>query len=164
MVKNADTMWMEQALILAERAQERGEVPVGALLVQGNKIVGQGWNCSIAHTDPTAHAEIMALREAGVALKNYRLCHTTLYVTLEPCAMCLGAMVHARIARLVFGAFDYKSGVLTSAASLLDQECFNHRFSWQGGVLADECAVLLSEFFKFRRAQAKALKRQRADE
>jgi tRNA(adenine34) deaminase len=146
-----DLKWMRMALELAHRAQDHNEVPVGAVIVQEGKLVGQGWNRPISSHDPTAHAEIIALRDAGRALQNYRLCNTTLYVTLEPCAMCLGAMVHARIDRLVFGAFDLKSGAVTSAFALLEQAHFNHQFTWQGGVLAEECGLLLSAFFKNRR-------------
>jgi len=153
-----DLKWMRLALGLAEQAKDQNEVPVGAVLVRGGDVVGQGWNSPIAHTDPTAHAEIIALRQAGETLQNYRLCGTTLYVTLEPCTMCLGALVHARVDRLVFGAFDRKSGAVTSALSLLDVGHFNHQFAWQGGVLADECSALLSDFFKMRRAKLKQLK------
>lgn len=135
----SDETFMRRALELAQRAQAEGEVPVGALVVLEGKIVGEGWNRPIASCDPTAHAEIQAMREAAGALKNYRLAAATLYVTLEPCEMCLGAMFHARIARLVYGATDPKKKILKSQAIV------------EGGVLAEECGALLSGFFAARR-------------
>lgn len=155
---NNDEYWMRYAMALAERARKNDEVPVGAVLVHQGKVIAEGWNHPIASHDPTAHAEMMALRAGGQALSNYRLLDTTLYVTLEPCAMCAGAMVHSRIARLVFGASDAKTG---SAGSLLDipgHPGMNHRISVEGGVLAEECAGQLSAFFRDRRAQKKALR------
>jgi tRNA(adenine34) deaminase len=141
-----------EALALARAAGARGEVPVGALVVCDGAIVGRGGNAPIAHNDPTAHAEIAALREAGAALGNYRLPGCALYVTLEPCAMCAGAVMHARIARLVFGARDPKSGACGSVVDLFADRRLNHHTTVVGGVRADECAALLSGFFVERRA------------
>ena len=146
-----DERWMEHALLLARRAEQAGEVPVGAVVVGDGQILGEGWNRPISTCDPTAHAEILALRDAGAAAKNYRLTGATLYVTLEPCAMCVGAIVQARIARLVFGAYDPKAGAVGSAIDLSDSAAFNHRFEIQGGVLADECGAQLKSFFEQRR-------------
>ncbi|MEW6353033.1 MAG: tRNA adenosine(34) deaminase TadA [Pseudomonadota bacterium] len=146
-----DEHWMRHAIVLAARAQEEGEVPVGAVLVLGDEVVGEGWNRPIAAHDPTAHAEIMALRAGASMLGNYRLNDTTLYVTLEPCVMCAGAMVHARIKRLVFGAHDPKAGAVTSVFNILDSNKLNHRVEYAGGILAEECGALLSSFFKARR-------------
>ena len=148
-----DEAWMRCALALAERAETQGEVPVGAVIVKDGRVIGEGWNQPIAKHDATAHAEIMALRAAGTAQDNYRLLGATLYVTLEPCMMCAGAMVHARIARLVYGAPDPKSGVITSVMSLLDAPHLNHRIAWRDGVLADVCSEKLSGFFKTRRGE-----------
>lgn len=136
----------------AERAYARGEVPVGALLVSEGRLVARGWNQPIGSHDPSAHAEIVALRRAGVRIGNYRLTGTTLYVTLEPCMMCVGAIIHARIARLVYGAPDPKSGMAGSVADLLDEPCHNHRVAVRGGVLAEECGALLRRFFRERRS------------
>ncbi len=147
----SDEAWMSQALALAERAAQEGEVPVGAIIVMDGRVIGEGWNRPIAGHDATAHAEIVALREAGAAQHNYRVLDATLYVTLEPCMMCAGAMVHARIRRLVFGAYDPKSGVVCSVMALLDAPHVNHRITWQGGVMAETCGEKLSEFFKARR-------------
>jgi tRNA(adenine34) deaminase len=142
---------MRHALKLARRAQDLGEVPVGALLVQGEDIVAEGWNRPIASHDPSAHAEMVAMREAAAALRNYRLGGLTLYVTLEPCVMCAGAIIHARIARLVFGASDPKAGAVNSVYDLIANPKLNHKPEWTGGVLADECGALLQEFFRARR-------------
>lgn len=142
---------MEQALALAGRAEAEGEVPVGALVVRNGLCIGMGWNRPIAHHDPTAHAEILALRQAGLRLLNYRLTGCTLYVTLEPCAMCMTAIVHARIARLVFGAADPKRGAVCSALSLANADFLNHRVEWQGGVMEAACSQLLTDFFRKRR-------------
>jgi tRNA(adenine34) deaminase len=150
--RSPDETWMRQALALADRAAAEGEVPVGAVIVNEGRIIGQGWNRPIAGHDATAHAEVVALREAGCALGNYRLTGATLYVTLEPCMMCAGAMVHARIARLVFGAPDPKSGVVTSVMRLLDAPHLNHRVNYQGGVLAEDCGAKLTDFFVARRS------------
>lgn len=142
---------MRRALELALRAREAGEVPVGALVVRDDKIVGEGWNRPIAASDPTAHAEIEALRVAARQLESYRLGGTTLYVTLEPCAMCAAAIVHARVERVVFGAWDPRVGAAGSALNLLNMPAMNHRVDAFGGVLMDECGALLKEFFAQRR-------------
>ena len=142
---------MQTALVLAARAAASGEVPVGAVLVQGESLLAEGWNQPIAAHDPTAHAEVMALRAAGQSLGNYRLADTTLYVTLEPCLMCVGAIVHARVARLVFGAYDPKSGAVTSCMHGFEVPGLNHRVESSGGVMADECGGMLKEFFRERR-------------
>lgn len=148
---NSDITWMQKALELAEYAGKNKEVPVGAVLVLNQEIIGTGWNHPISTHDPTAHAEIMALRHGAEYLKNYRLIDTTLFVTLEPCAMCVGAIIHARIARLVFGAFDPRSGAVQSTVRLLNEKHFNHQVEWQGGVLAQQCGLVLKEFFQERR-------------
>ncbi|WP_072032306.1 tRNA adenosine(34) deaminase TadA [Erwinia sp. 9145] len=155
-----DEVWMRHALMLARRAWEEGEVPVGAVLVQGERAIGEGWNRPIGHHDPTAHAEIMALRQGGAVLENYRLLDTTLYVTLEPCVMCAGAMVHSRIGRLVFGARDEKTGAVGSLLDVLGHPGMNHQVAFTEGVLAEECAAMLSDFFRHRRAEKKALRQQ----
>lgn len=142
---------MGEALALARAAGERGEVPVGAIVVRDGAIVGRGGNAPIAASDPTAHAEIAALRDAGRALGNYRLPGCSLYVTLEPCAMCAGAMLHARIARLVFGARDPKTGACGSVIDLFAEPRLNHHATAVAGVRADECGALLSAFFAARR-------------
>lgn len=146
-----DIDWMHHALKLAERAQQEGEVPVGAVLVLNDEIIGAGWNRPITAHDPTAHAEIMALRAGAAKLGNYRLNDTTLYVTLEPCVMCAGAIVHARIKRLVFGASDPKAGAIVSAFNILDSARLNHRVEYASGILAEECGGMLSRFFEARR-------------
>jgi tRNA(adenine34) deaminase len=148
-----DIDWMQYALKLAERAQQEGEVPVGAVLVLNDEIIGEGWNRPIAAHDPTAHAEIMALRAGAEKLGNYRLNDTTLYVTLEPCIMCAGAMVHARIKRLVFGASDPKTGAVGSVFDILCFPQLNHRVDSVGGILAEECSAILSSFFSSLRAK-----------
>ncbi len=142
---------MRYAIRLAQRAEQRGEVPIGAIIVKNDQCIAEGWNTPIATHDPTAHAEIMAIRKAGVALQNYRLCDATLYVTLEPCVMCMGAISHARIKRLVFGAFDPKRGAVCNALSLTDASFLNHRVNWTGGTLEEECRELLKDFFRARR-------------
>jgi tRNA(adenine34) deaminase len=143
---------MRRALALAAEAERHGEVPVGAVVVADGEIVGEGWNRPIGARDPTAHAEIVALRAAAAALQNYRLPGTTLYVTLEPCAMCAGAIVHARVARVVFGATDPRAGAAGSVFDLLPSDRrFNHYVSCEGGVLAEQCAGLLRDFFRARR-------------
>ena len=142
---------MRRALELARRAQEAGEVPVGAVVVLDEKVIGEGWNRPISASDPTAHAEVQAMRNASATLRNYRLLGTTLYVTLEPCAMCVGAMFHARIRRVVFGAADPKTGAAGSTVNLFDEKRLNHHALVQGGVLAAECGALLSGFFGSRR-------------
>jgi len=150
-VDTADLVFMARALELAREAAAAGEVPVGAVVVKDGRIVAEGWNRPIGTCDPTAHAEIVALRAAGTALDTYRLTDTTLYVTLEPCAMCAGAMVHARVRRLVFGALDPRAGAAGSVFSVVQNPALNHRIETSGGVLADECGTLLRDFFAARR-------------
>ena len=154
-VAAGDAGFMRQALALARAAAQAGEVPVGALVVKDGAIIGRGHNRPVSGHDPTAHAEIQALREAAAALRNYRLDGCELFVTLEPCAMCSGAMLHARLARVVYGAADPKTGAAGSVVDLFAQPRLNHQTQVQGGVLADECGALLSEFFRTRRQQAK---------
>ncbi|SMF96596.1 tRNA(adenine34) deaminase [Methylomagnum ishizawai] len=146
-----DGYWMRHALALAAQARALGEVPVGAVLVKDGAILAQGWNRPISTHDPTAHAEIVALREAGARIGNYRLVDTTLYVTLEPCVMCLGAISHARVKRLVYAATDPKRGAVESALHLAEAEFLNHRLETTGGVLGDECGAMLREFFRAKR-------------
>ena len=146
-----DLQFMAAALALAKQAGAAGEVPIGAVLVRQGKIVAAAANAPIGSHDPSAHAEVLALRAAGQALANYRLPDTTLYATLEPCAMCAGALIHARIARLVFGARDPQRGAAGSAFDLFKHESANHRVEVVGGVLADECGATLREFFRERR-------------
>jgi tRNA(adenine34) deaminase len=146
-----DQHWMRQALRGAQHAAAAGEVPVGAVLVAGDRLLAEGRNRPIAGHDPSAHAEIECLRAAGRALANYRLTGTTLYVTLEPCLMCVGALVHARVARVVFGAADPKSGAVNSLCRGFELPGLNHRVQAAGGVLATECGQLLREFFRARR-------------
>ena len=142
---------MQTALEQAAEAAAAGEIPVGAVITMGGEVLSTGQNRSIRDFDPSAHAEIIALRAAGQAQGNHRLGNSTLYVTLEPCAMCIGAAVQARIARMVFGAYDPKAGAAGSAIDLTDSAAFNHRFEVLGGVLADECGVVLQDFFRSRR-------------
>ena len=149
-----DERWMREALALATSAQARGEVPVGAIVVRDGAIVGRGGNAPIAGNDPTAHAEIAALRAAGATLGNYRLPDCDLYVTLEPCTMCAGAIMHARIRRLVFGAGDPKTGACGSVIDLFADARLNHHTAVRGEVLAAECGAILSGFFAARRAEA----------
>ncbi len=151
MDRAVDEAWMTRALALADRAEREGEVPVGALVVIEGQVIGEGWNQPIGCHDPSAHAEVMALRAAGRALQNYRLPGATLYVTLEPCTMCAGAIIHARIDRVVFGASDPKSGAASSVFSLLGDHRYNHRPVVTGGILSNECADRLTTFFKQRR-------------
>jgi tRNA(adenine34) deaminase len=146
-----DERWMDEALSLAREAQSRGEVPVGAVVVHDGAVIGRGGNAPVAASDPTAHAELAALRDAGRALGNYRLPGASLYVTLEPCAMCAGAIMHARIARLVFGARDPKTGACGSVVDLFAERRLNHHTTVAGGVRAEACALLLSTFFAERR-------------
>lgn len=147
-----DQYWMRRALALAQRAAQAGEVPVGALLVRGAELIGEGWNQPIGASDPTAHAEIVALRAAAARIGNYRLVDSTLYVTLEPCPMCAGAMIHARVARVVFGAADPRAGAAGAVFDLLRSPALNHRAEVTGGILAEECGTLLRAFFRARRA------------
>ena len=151
-----DEFYMREALSLARAAECLGEVPVGALVVRDGEIVGRGFNAPIGENDPTAHAEIAALRDAGRFLGNYRLPGCELYVTLEPCAMCAGALVHGRISRLVYGACDLKTGAVRSVFPLLNDPRHNHQIAVTAGVLADECSQQLSAFFQKRRTQKRA--------
>ena len=146
-----DDDWMRRALALAARAEAEGEVPVGALVVRDGQVLGEGWNRPIGAQDPTAHAEILALRAAAAAVADYRLGGATLYVTLEPCPMCAAAMAHARIARLVFGAWDPRQGAAGSAYNLVTAPAMNHREDAFGGVLSEDCGALLKRFFASRR-------------
>ncbi|MDX1344821.1 MAG: tRNA adenosine(34) deaminase TadA [Sedimenticolaceae bacterium] len=156
MTESDDSHWMEYALRLAHQAEAQGEVPVGAVIVSNGKIIGEGYNRPIESRDPTAHAEIEAIRDAGRRVDNYRLLDATLYVTLEPCAMCAGAIVHARIDRVVYGTSDPKGGACGSVFDLLPaDERFNTRVEVTAGVLATECATLLSQFFQRRRMEKK---------
>ncbi len=146
-----DLNYMHHALELAQRAQAADEVPVGALLVQDDHIIGEGWNMPISNHDPSAHAEMQALRAAAQKLSNYRLPGTTLYVTLEPCVMCAGAIIHARIKRVVFGARDPKTGAAGSVFDILTSDRHNHGVRITEGILAEECGQLLTDFFRARR-------------
>ena len=148
---SVDEKWMALAIEQAKLAEKINEVPVGAVLVQDDQLIASAHNQPITNHDPTAHAEIQLLRAAGKQLNNYRLPNTTLYVTLEPCTMCLGAMIHARVSHVVFGAYDQKTGVCGSCQDLSTSECFNHTIDIDGGVLVDECKQLLQKFFKKRR-------------
>ena len=148
---NEDEKWMNLALEQARKAEDEGEVPVGAILVKNGLLLAQAHNEPISKNDPTAHAEIQLIRAAGVKLKNYRLNGTSLYVTLEPCAMCLGAMIHARIYRIVFGASDSKTGTCESCNDINNGNFANHKFSITGKILEKECSELLQSFFKHRR-------------
>jgi tRNA(adenine34) deaminase len=149
--ESLDIFWMQRAIELAREAEQRGEVPVGAVLVKDNQVVGEGYNAPIATHDPSAHAEIQAIRAAASALGNYRLLNTTLYVTVEPCVMCAGAIVHARIGELVYGASEPRSGAAGSVFNLLQSDTLNHQVTIRSGVLKEECASLLKNFFQQRR-------------
>jgi len=154
MPNEQDLEFMQLALVEAQKARALGEVPVGAVLVSDNQVIATGHNQPISNNDPSAHAEVAALRAAGQNLSNYRLPNTTLYVTLEPCMMCCGAIMHARISRVVYGAADAKTGCVHSVLNLFDNPQLNHHTMVEGGVLAEECAQVLKDFFKERRAQA----------
>lgn len=156
MDKPDDEFFMREALSLAQQAAAAGEVPVGAVVVKDGQIVGRGSNAPISKHDPTAHAEIAAMRDAAQRLGNYRLVDCELFVTLEPCVMCVGAMFHARIARVVYGARDPKTGAAGSVVDLYSEERLNHHATIEGGLLAEECGKVLSDFFAMRRAQQKA--------
>lgn len=155
--ESRDEYWMRRALHLAQRAAAAGEVPVGAVLVRSDQLIGEGWNSPISNKDPSAHAEIMALRQAGDRLAAYRFPDTTLYVTLEPCFMCAGALIHARLWRLVFGAADCKTGACGGQFDLLGLPGHNHYPQVLGGILAQECGALLRAFFRERRRSTGAL-------
>ncbi len=152
-LESPDHFWMRHALELAQRAGREGEVPVGAVLVKDGQILGEGWNRPIIECDPSAHAEMQALRAAGKLIGNYRLCDTTLYITLEPCTMCAGAIIHARVKRVVFGAYDPKTGAAGSVFDVLNSDRYNHRVECVGGVLQDECSQMLTKFFRARRGK-----------
>ena len=153
-----DELWMHEALSLADHAENAGEVPVGAVVVLNGEIIGEGWNHPISGHDPTAHAEIMALRDAASRITNYRLVDADLYVTIEPCTMCAGALVHARVRRVIYGAAEEKAGVVDSNGQLLQQLWMNHRVEVVRGVLEKQCKEKISQFFKRRRAEKKAEK------
>jgi len=160
MCPDSPEYWMERALVLASASAERNEVPVGAVVVLQGKVIGSGSNGPIGSNDPTAHAEIQALRQAAQVVQNYRLVGADLYVTLEPCAMCAGAIVHSRINRVYFGAHEPKSGAIESNLQLFGQACMNHKVQVTAGIKADQCAAVISEFFARRRREKKALKRK----
>lgn len=152
----SDEVWMRHALKLAKHAESLGEIPVGAVIVdENNQIIGEGYNQPIMQHNPTAHAEIMAIEQAGQCIRNYRLVNTTLYVTLEPCIMCAGAIIHSRIHRVVYGASDYKTGAAGSYIDILSRTGINHFAQITGGILSDECSSMLSNFFQKRRQQKK---------
>lgn len=146
-----DRFWMQRALDQAVIAAQKNEVPVGAIVVEENVAIGSAYNCPIATHDTTAHAEIQALRQASQFKSNYRLPGTTLYVTIEPCTMCVGALIHARVERLVFGAREPRAGAVVSLFQLLDGEGYNHKVSYTEGILAEDCSAMLQDFFKARR-------------
>ncbi|KPV95098.1 tRNA-specific adenosine deaminase [Pseudoalteromonas sp. P1-9] len=155
----SDEYWMIEALKRADIAEQHGEIPVGAIVVKDNQIIAEGYNLSITQHDPSAHAEMMAIRQAGKYIENYRMLDCTLYVTLEPCSMCAGLLVHSRIKRLVFGAHDEKTGSAGSIMDLTRHEKLNHQVDVTSGVLAEVCSEKLSAFFKKRRAEIKAAKK-----
>ncbi|OUS32691.1 hypothetical protein A9Q98_01135 [Thalassotalea sp. 42_200_T64] len=156
-----DEDFMRQAMLLAEKADLEGEIPVGAVLVANEKVISEGWNQSIQLHDPSAHAEMQAIRQAGPQVENYRMLDCTLYVTLEPCPMCAGLLVHSRIKRLVYGASDLKTGSCGSVFNLTNSDKLNHQVEVTSGVLKDECSTMLSAFFKRRRNEKKAAKKAR---
>ncbi|AAO54978.1 tRNA adenosine(34) deaminase TadA [Pseudomonas syringae pv. tomato] len=150
--RSNDQHFMREALALAAQGALLGEVPVGAVVVHNGEIIGRGYNCPISGSDPSAHAEMVAIRDAARALGNYRLPGSTLYVTLEPCSMCAGLIVHSRVARVVYGALEPKAGIVQSQGQFFSQGFLNHRVLFEGGVLGEECGAMLSEFFRLRRA------------
>ena len=150
-MKFTDEYWMGKALELASKAESEDEVPVGALIVKDDQLIAEAWNQPIQSHDPSAHAEMNAIRKAGQVLNNYRLNDTTLYVTLEPCSMCVGAMIHGRIKRLVFGAFDPKTGAAGSAIELIQSDVHNHRIEVVAGIMEGQCREILQMFFKKKR-------------
>ena len=151
MNEKIDQKWMLKALELARKAEAAGEVPVGAVLVKDDQLIAEGWNQPITSHDATSHAEIMAMRKAGIKLNNYRLVDTTMYVTLEPCSMCVGAMIHARVAKVVYAASEPRTGALGGAFNLLEANQHNHLFDIESGVMADESKAMLQRFFQSRR-------------
>ena len=148
-----DAKWMQRAFELAQKAKTHNEVPVGAVIVYEDKIIGEGWNQPITSNDPSAHAEIVALRQAGQTLNNYRLPGVVMYVTLEPCAMCAGAMVHARISKLIYAVDDPRTGACGSVFNLLQSDELNHKVEIEKGVMEDECRALIQDFFKAKRSK-----------
>ena len=150
-----DIYWMRQAMTLAQHAESIGEVPVGAVIVKDNELIAEGLNYPIKSNDPTAHAEIVALRAAASKLGNYRLVDTTMYVTLEPCTMCAGALIHARVKRIVIGAMDPRTGAAGSVFNVLNNDKLNHRLEIEQGILEEECSTMLSNFFKNKRVVKK---------
>ncbi|MFT6389043.1 MAG: tRNA(adenine34) deaminase [Cellvibrionaceae bacterium] len=162
--KKGDVYWMQEALTLARQAGDEGEVPVGAIVVIDNNIVGQGFNQPISSCDPTAHAEIIALRDAAKNIGNYRLVNATIYVTLEPCTMCAGAIVHSRVKRLIYGAKEPKAGAIESQAELLRAPYINYRVEVEGGICEQESSELISAFFTGRRAQQREQKKKEENE
>lgn len=148
---NSDRKCMQQAYMLAQKAKQHGEVPVGAVIVHDNRIIGMGWNQPITSNDPSAHAEIIALRDAGGTMGNYRFPGAVMYVTLEPCAMCAGALVHARLAGLIYAVDDFRSGACGSVLNVPQTDALNHRTSIKKGVMENECRLLIQDFFKARR-------------
>lgn len=150
--RSRDEHFMREALALAAQGAALGEVPVGAVLVKDGEVIGRGFNCPISQHDPSAHAEMVAIRAAALAVENYRLPGSTLYVTLEPCSMCAGLIVHSRIARVVYGAREPKAGVVVSRGQFFTQDFLNHRVLAEGGVLMEECGAVLVDFFRQRRA------------
>ena len=151
---SSDIAFMRRAIALAEQAAAAAEVPVGALVVKDGQVIGEGFNQPISSCDPTGHAEIVAMRNACAAVQNYRLSGCDLYVTIEPCTMCVGAMIHARIGKIIFGAAEPRAGALESQLRLMDMSHFNHSIAWQGGVLAEECGAIMSDFFRQKRAKS----------
>lgn len=156
-----DHLFMRRAMELAAQAEQQGEVPVGAVLVREGKVIAEGWNQSISHHDATAHAEMQVLRKAGQIIKNYRLLDTTLYVTLEPCPMCAGALLHSRVKRIVFGAPDLKAGAAGTVLNLFEHQAAYHYAEIEQGLLEDECREQLQAFFQRRRKEKKALKQSK---
>ncbi|MEE4692119.1 tRNA adenosine(34) deaminase TadA [Pseudomonas alliivorans] len=156
--RSNDQYFMREALALAAQGALLGEVPVGAVVVQNGEIIGRGYNCPISGSDPSAHAEMVAIRDAAKTVDNYRLPGSTLYVTLEPCSMCAGLIVHSRVARVVYGALEPKAGIVQSQGRFFSQAFLNHRVLVEGGMLGEECGVMLSEFFRMRRAAKDAQK------
>ncbi len=156
----SDMQWMTEALIEAKKAAAKGEVPVGAVVVHNNEVIARAYNQPISTSNPVAHAEILALQQAAKALGNYRLIDCDLYVTLEPCTMCAGAIIHSRVRRVVYGALEPKAGAVASVTKVLEQPQMNYRVESTGGVLAEECSQIISDFFKLRRQQIKEEKQR----
>ncbi len=153
MPSDADLQFMRRALQLAHQAEAEDEVPVGAVLVTDGQVIGEGRNRPIASSDPCAHAELLAIRQACAKVGNYRIPGSTLYVTLEPCTMCAGVIIHARVQRLIFGAYDPKAGAVTSVYDIIANPRLNHRVAWEGGIMQAECAQMLRQFFKRKRTK-----------